>query len=83
MKRRNEKIEQLQNINSLLKKEANRANSRLRAEYTRRYKQSISKIASLNSQVDAEFGNVASYINYLVGNKVKQSDNLNRITLDD
>lgn len=83
LKIRNEKIEQLQNINSLLKKEANRANSRLRAEYTRRYKQSISKIASLNSQVDAEFGNVASYINYLVGNKVKQSDNLNRITLDD
>lgn len=83
LKKRNEKIEQLQNINSLLKKEANRANSRLRAEYTRRYKQSISKIASVNSQVDAEFGYVASYINYLVGNKVKQSDNLNRITLDD
>ena len=60
--------------NNLLKKKLGAASSRLRTEYTRRFKNQITKITKLSGSYDCSIEPLMSYINYLIGNKVVVKD---------
>lgn len=75
-----ELIDNLVAENKLLNKEYATASSRLRTEYTRRYKNQITKITKLSKSYDCSIEPLMSYINYLIGNRVVVKDKNQEIT---
>lgn len=75
-----ELIDNLVAENKLLNKEYATASSRLRTEYTRRYKNQITKITKLSNAYDCSIEPLMSYINYLIGNRVVVKDKNQEIT---
>lgn len=75
-----ELIDNLVAENKLLNKEYATASSRLRTEYTRRYKNQITKITKLSKAYDCSIEPLMSYINYLIGNRVVVKDKNQEIT---